>query len=224
VIIVVVVVPYQYNTTQAPTNSPYHSVVLPIHNFASWYIIYCHRFYTSPILHTPTPHTDIFAHHLLHIDTYHAVSTAYSTVFAANSSSMPKWTSPSPLHYICLVHYGYGVYFIILSHFTISDFTYPLHSVFTPTFLSSGTSTRLYVNVNGIPFVCVTLFYSTSPCIEPDDGYLIAETCCPFWRLYGNKYTLLCWRTFCILYLILYSTPGCLLWVLSSSICLWKLE
>jgi hypothetical protein len=42
---------------------------------------------------------------------------------------------------------------------------------------------------------------STSPCIGPDDGYLVAETCCPFWRLYGNKYILLCWRTFCILHL-----------------------
>ena len=25
------------------------------------------------------------------------------------------------------------------------------------------------------------------PCIGPDDGYLIAETCCPRWRLYGNN-------------------------------------
>ena len=51
---------------------------------------------------------------------------------------------------------------------------------------------RLFVNANGIPFVCVTLYYPTSPCIGPDDGHLMAETCCPFWRLYGNKYTLLC--------------------------------
>ena len=27
---------------------------------------------------------------------------------------------------------------------------------------------------------CVTLYYPTSPCIGPDDGHLMAETCCPF--------------------------------------------
>ena len=91
---------------------------------------------------------------------------------------------------------------------------------FVPIFLSSGTSTLLFVNANGIPFIWVTLYYSKSPCIGPDDGHLMAEKCCPFWRLYGNKYTLLCCDVpFCILYLILCRTPGCLLWVLSSLLC-----
>ena len=49
--------------------------------------------------------------------------------------------------------------------------------------------------------MCVTLYYSTSPCIGPDDGHLMAETCCPF-----NAYmviNILCCADvpFCILYL-----------------------
>ena len=101
---------------QTPTNSPHHSVVLLIRNLhrdtPSTAIASTHR-----QLCTHRPRIRIFLHTTSTIDTYHAVSTAYSTVFAANSSSMPKWTSPSLLHYICLVNQGYGALYHFIAFY-----------------------------------------------------------------------------------------------------------
>jgi len=62
----------------------------------------------------------------------------------------------------------------------------------------------------GIPFVRVTLYYFMFRCIGPDDGYLIAETCCPLWRLYVNNIYFVVLTYSYILSSILYSTSGCL--------------
>ena len=45
--------------------------------------------------------------------------------------------------------------------------------------MGSHTTTRSICERYGTPFVRVTLYYFMFPCIGPDDGYLIAETCCP---------------------------------------------